>query len=94
MRASLRPNLLHRLHLRHLRNVRLQIPLNPHLQRNHAARATHARAVKPNLHHALRRDINQFKIPTIRLHGWSNEFDDTRNAIKRSWRITPTLIRR
>ncbi len=88
-----RPDLLHRLHLRHLRYVSLQVPLNPHLQRNHAARATNARAMKTNLHHALRRDIHQFKIPAIRLHGWSNQFDDARDAIKRRWRIAPSLVR-
>lgn len=49
--------------------------------------------MKTNLHHALRRDINQFKIPAIRLHGWSNQFDDARNAIERLWSIAPSLVR-
>ena len=83
--------LLHRLNFTDLRNMCLEIPLNPHLQRDHAARTSHARTMKTNLHHSLWRDIHEFEIAAVGLDGWADQFDYARNTVEGGWRAATVL---
>lgn len=74
--------LVQSLDLGHLGDVGLEVPLDAHLQCDHAARAAHARAVEADLHHACVGHVHEFDIAAVGLHGGTDEFDHPRDAVE------------
>jgi hypothetical protein len=71
--------------LRDFRNVVSKISLDPLLQSHVTARTAMARSMKPNLHHALPGDINQFDVSAIGLHSRPDQVDDILNPLAHGW---------
>lgn len=74
--------LVHRLHSRHLRNMILEVSLDPHLECHLARRAPDAGAVEPNGDDALLAHAYQLDIAPVALHSGSDQLKYPRNALE------------
>lgn len=66
---------IHRRHLRDFGNLFPQVAFDAHLQGHAAAGAAMARAVKPDVDHAARGDINQLDIAPVGLDGGPHQIE-------------------
>lgn len=58
------------------RNVRFEVSLDPHLERDFRRGAAHAGTVQADIDSPVGGDPNQLNVATVSLNGWSNQVDD------------------
>lgn len=73
-----------RLHLANLRDVLLEAAFNADFERHGAGRASHARAVEADSHHAVARHFDEFEVTAVTLNagaeGVENAIDSINNT--------------
>ncbi len=65
----------------YLRDMFLEVPLDPELERDAAGRATHASPVEPDFHDTIVADVDEFDIAAVRLDSGPDQVEDPNDTI-------------